>query len=293
MQHLQGIVVDTARLAIWLVLLAVLFVPLERWFALHESRLRRRERWADIGYYFLSSLVPGALLAVPLGVVAWGTHALMPYTLTAAIAGLPFAMKAGLAFLVGEVGFYWGHRWSHEIPLLWRFHSVHHSPEHMDFLVNTRTHPVDMVFTRLCGLVPITVLGLGGPSAAQGGSLVPVLIVLFGTVWGFFIHANVRWRLGPLEWLVATPAFHHWHHVRTGPIDRNYASTLPWLDRLFGTLHLPREWPDRYGIVASMPSGFAASLLHPFRRPTQAGGQADELARDQAGPVTERLAVDA
>ncbi len=157
---------------------------------------------------------------------------------------------------MGEIGFYWGHRWTHEVPLLWRFHAVHHAPEHIDWLVNTRAHPVDMVFTRLCGMVPLYVLGLGGP--AQGGaiagadSVVPALVVIVGTLWGFFIHANVAWRFGPFEWLLATPAFHHWHHVVAGPINRNYAAMLPVLDRLFGTHHLPRrEWPAAYGIDRS------------------------------------------
>ena len=50
------------------------------------------------------------------------------------------------AFAVSEIGGYWGHRLSHEIPLLWRFHSLHHAPEHIDWLINTRAHPLDQVF---------------------------------------------------------------------------------------------------------------------------------------------------
>ena len=57
------------------------------------------------------------------------------------------------AVVVGEIGFYWGHRWSHETGWLWRFHAVHHSATHVNFLVNSRAHPVDIVFTRACGLV--------------------------------------------------------------------------------------------------------------------------------------------
>ncbi|MBY9061467.1 hypothetical protein K7957_00785 [Sphingomonas yunnanensis] len=49
--------------------------------------------------------------------------------------------------------------------------------------------------------------------------------------------------------MVATPAFHHWHHVADAPLNRNFASTLSMIDRLFGTLHLPaRAWPAHYGI---------------------------------------------
>jgi sterol desaturase/sphingolipid hydroxylase (fatty acid hydroxylase superfamily) len=45
------------------------------------------------------------------------------------------------------------------------------------------------------------------------GMVVPLLIMLIGTLWGFFIHANLRWRFGWLELLVSTLAFHQWHHT--------------------------------------------------------------------------------
>jgi sterol desaturase/sphingolipid hydroxylase (fatty acid hydroxylase superfamily) len=85
-------------------------------------------------------------------------------------------------------------------------------------------------------------------------------------MWGFFIHSNVRWRLGPLEWLIATPAFHHWHHTVGEQRDRNYAPMLPWIDRIFGTYHLPRnEWPSGYGIEARLPASLGAQLMYPLR----------------------------
>ena len=261
---LTSIILDVARLSLWLVLLAVVFVPLERLFALHPARLWRRDTATDIGLYFLNSLLPGLILGVPLAALAVAARHAIPAGFTEAVAGLPFGLRLGLAFVIGEIGFYWGHRWTHEVPLLWRFHSVHHEAEHIDWLVNTRAHPVDMVFTRLCGLAPLYMLGLGGPAAAGTGadSLVPALVIIAGTAWGFFIHANVAWRFGPLEWLVATPAFHHWHHVIAGPINRNYASMLPVLDRVFGTHHLPRQaWPAAYGIEASAP--YPSAAAHP------------------------------
>ena len=256
--------VDVLRLCVWLVLLTIVFVPLERMFARAPSRVLRHEVGIDLGYYFINSLVPAALLVLPLALLAATVQRLVPAEFHAAVRALPLwaAIPAGL--VVADIGSYWGHRISHASPLLWRFHAVHHSAEHVDFLVNTRAHPVDLVVTRLCGLVPLYVLGLG--SAGPAGSLLPVVITLVGTVAGFFIHANLRWRFGPLEWLVATPAFHHWHHSRTDHIDHNFAATFPWIDRLFGTHYLPGHFPADYGVEARLPPTLVGQLVGPLQR---------------------------
>ena len=254
------------KLCLWLVILAAIFTPLERLFALHPKKIFRKAILTDLGYYFLSSLLPSIILSVPLSLVAWAVHHSIPASFTTAVAEWPLWARLAASLLVGEIGFYWGHRWSHELPILWRFHAIHHSAEHIDYLVNTRAHPVDMVFTRLCGLVPLYIVGLASPVAGSN-SIVPVLIVLLGTVWGFFIHANVRWRFGPLEWLIATPAFHHWHHTNDGPavINKNYASMLPVMDTLFGTLHLPKDQlPITYGIDQKLSPVLFGQLLEPF-----------------------------
>lgn len=243
---LPGYAVNVLRLLFWLILLSILFVPLERLCAVRAGQSGRAERWQNLGFYFLSSLLPALVLSTPLAMLAVAMQSVLPAALPAALGGLPFAARLALGFVLVELGFYWGHRLSHSVPWLWRFHAVHHSPAHLYFLVHTRAHPVDLVFTRLCALLPLYVLGLASPSA--DGSATPVALILITAAWGFFLHANLRVRLGPLEWLIATPAFHHWHHSRSDHVNRNFAATLPLLDRLFGTLHLPRAWPASYGI---------------------------------------------
>ena len=245
--YLPAYAISVLRLLVWLILLSMIFIPLERRFAVRPGAPRRAAWLPDLGYYFVSSLLPALVLGAPLAMLAVGARQLLPAALPAILAGLPFPARLGLAFVIVEIGFYWGHRLSHVLPVLWRFHAVHHRPEHLYFLVHTHSHPVDLIFTRLCGLLPLYVLGLATPSV--DGSATPVTLILVAAVWGFFIHANLRIRLGPLEWLIASPAFHHWHHSRAEPVNRNFAATLPLLDIVFGTLHLPRAWPAGYGVA--------------------------------------------
>jgi sterol desaturase/sphingolipid hydroxylase (fatty acid hydroxylase superfamily) len=254
-------VLQVARLTAWLALLCAIFVPLEARFALRTAEGGRSGRARDVAYYYLNSLVPAAILSFAGAVLASAFTRALPQPWHQFVAGWPLWLRSLAVFLVGEFGFYWGHRWSHASPLLWRFHAVHHAAPHMDFLVNTRAHPVDVIFGRLCGLLPIYALGLAAPTG-HSRDLIPLLTLFVGTLWGFFIHANVGWRFGVFEHLFATPAFHHWHHTADANRDRNFASMLPWVDRLFGTLHLPRkEWPRAYGIDAPMGEGLVDQLL--------------------------------
>lgn len=271
---MQHRLMDAARLGAWFVLLLVIFAPLERLVGGRHGP--RRELGADIGYFLLNGLVTKAALALPAALLVVLLRQLMPEAVLSTAAGLPFWTRAVAALMVGEVGYYWGHRWSHEIPLLWRFHAIHHSAERLDWLVNTRAHPVDIIVTRLCSFVPIQVLGLAD---GQGGAeAVTPLVAVLGTLWGFFVHADLPWRFGWLEAVIATPAFHHWHHTNDAHRDRNYAAMLPWLDRVFGTLHLPpRALPARYGVDHAVPHTLLGQLLHPFR-PWTATGRADALA---------------
>lgn len=251
----------TVRLLVWLVLLIVIFVPLEKLFSERPSNFFRPQLWNDLFYYFLTSLVSAVIIALPMAFLAASTRTILPEAYFAWVRSLPMWITLPAALIIGDVGSYWGHRLTHEIPLLWRFHAVHHSPEQMDFLVNGRAHPVDIVWVRLWALGPVYLLGL---EMGQHGGIVPMVVVLFGTLTSFFVHANLRWRLGPLEWLIATPAFHHWHHTRRKHINKNYSATFPWVDRIFRTHYLPDHFPEEYGITGEMPESLSGQLLAPF-----------------------------
>ena len=261
--HLTAYLTQIVRAAVLLALLVAVFVPLEHFFSVRPAKFFQKGWLVNLGWYFVNSLTPIFLLGPPAALVAWAVHSLLPASLTGAATGLPLWARMIAAMVVGEIGFYWGHRWSHEIPLLWRFHAIHHSATHVNFLVNTRAHPVDMVFTRLCGLTLLYATGLASP-VGPNPTLVPALVVFVGSLWSFFIHANVRWRLGLFEEIIASPAFHHWHHTFEDHRDHNYSSMLPFMDRLFGTFYLPKTWPADYGTSTVVSDTLVGQLVDPF-----------------------------
>ena len=265
MHYLIGVLNLALHLAVWLVLLTAILLPLEQLFVLHRRRRSLRRTATDLAFYFMNGIIPTMIAAIPLALLAAVVRRATPEAYSQWVGDLPLAVKIVAALFIAEIGAYWGHRLSHQIPFLWRFHSIHHAPEHIDWLVDTRAHPVDIAITRLSGLTPIYLLGLAAP--AGPGSSVAAAVTVFGTFWAFFVHANVRWRLGPLEWLVATPAFHHWHHTNDEHRDHNYAALFPVVDRMFGTHHLPAHWPPVYGIDKPPPEGFIDQLVHPLVAP--------------------------
>jgi sterol desaturase/sphingolipid hydroxylase (fatty acid hydroxylase superfamily) len=288
--HLYVYFLELVRACVWLLILSLVFIPLEMLFPLHKERTLRATTPGDLGFYFVSTFLPPFVLLIPLTVAAYLAFKIVPGFWRDEVASWPIWVRGLAAFVVADLGFYWGHRWAHQFPLLWRFHSVHHDPKHVYFLISARAHPIDNAFIRMCGLIPIYILGFGAPQSVQG-TMIATLLMLLVTFWGFFIHANVRWRFGPFEWLIATPAFHLWHHTLSGPRDRNFASMLPCWDWLFGTSYLPRELPKDYGIDNPLPEGVLGQLVHPFLPPSSSANArpaiqpqvaaSSELAKEQ------------
>lgn len=130
----------------------------------------------------------------------------------------------------------------HRVPVLWRIHRLHHSTEQMDWLSNWRFHPLEILVYQLVLYVPATLLGFSA-EASFGCAVV-------STTLGHLAHANLRWRLGPLKYLINTPEMHVWHHVHpdSGPVNRNFGVSLSVWDWIFGTAYAPDQPPARLGL---------------------------------------------
>lgn len=249
-----------------LLLLALVFVPMERLFPHRPSQSTFRPGWTtDLLHFLVSHLLVQVSAWLTLAPAAAATRLLWWPDVQATVAALPWVVQFASVLLLADLGEYLIHRAFHRVPWLWRFHAIHHSSEAIDWLAGSRLHLVDVVITRGVTFVPIALLGFtDGPVYAY---------LVFVSFHAVFIHANVRFPFTRIEHLVVTPRFHHWHHsAQPEAIDRNFAVHLPWIDRLFGTHYLPEgRWPSRYGLAHDhLPDNYFTHLLWPFRRRSHA-----------------------
>lgn len=203
--ELHGIARFVAGWAAFVAWTLVVFTVLERAAPRRRHRPRVRAIAAAVGLLALDAAVTRGLTFAP------------------PAAGLSRALAA---FVVAEVATYGVHRAMHALPQLWRFHRVHHVDEPLAWHVAWRTHPVDAA---------AFALAIGGASWLVGApALIVAAFVIARRVWTVVLHANVAWPATRLDAFVATPSFHHRHH-REDLAPANFASSLPVIDRVFGT----------------------------------------------------------
>ncbi|HZS10077.1 MAG TPA: sterol desaturase family protein [Blastocatellia bacterium] len=255
-----------------LVMLAVIFIPIEAIFPQRINQKTLHEEWkTDLAYFVISHLlvqVFGLITQAP-ATLLFGGLGLNGFHAT--VQALPFLVQLSLAVLLTDVAQYAAHRAFHEVEALWRIHSIHHSTTAMDWLAGSRTHFVDIFVTRSISFVPVYLLGVTPAVFA--------VYIVFISFHAVFIHANVNWRFGPLKYVLSTPQFHHWHHAdEPTAYNTNYAVFFPFIDKLFGTYYMPGDkWPAKYGVsMPNYPKGFIPQLAWPFRaegRARAAGAQ--------------------
>jgi sterol desaturase/sphingolipid hydroxylase (fatty acid hydroxylase superfamily) len=239
----------------------LIFILIEKLFQFRKQAIFRPKWRIDFNYFFLNHLLIGFTILVANQfsnrMFGWAVNT----DTQAWISSLSFLIQLSLLLLVADLIQYAAHRVYHEVPLFWRFHAVHHSVKHMDWLAGSRQHVIELLLTRSLVSVPLFLFGFD-KSVIDAY----VIIVSFHSVLN---HANVHINIGWLRYIFVTPQFHHWHHSSDEvAIDRNYAAYFSFIDYLFGTAVTgEKEWPVAYGVKGDyVPDGMLKQQLFPFTR---------------------------
>jgi sterol desaturase/sphingolipid hydroxylase (fatty acid hydroxylase superfamily) len=261
---------------------AVLFL-LERWIP-----LRQPKRWL-LGRLAVNALITALAFGVNAAVVQPAAQSMVGWTEQEAFGlihwlPLPAVAQSILAFLLMDLTFYYWHRLNHRIPLLWRFHNVHHIDPDLDVSTGFRFHFVEIAYSAGFRIVQVALIG-----------------VSLGTYWIYetifqantlFHHSNIRlpiWLEQPLNWVLVTPRMHGIHHSQIQTeTNSNYSVVFPWWDRLHRTLSLNiPQAKITIGVPAYAEpedNRVGAALLLPFRPQRHYWHQPDdvETQRDPA-----------
>ncbi|PWQ95668.1 sterol desaturase family protein [Leucothrix arctica] len=219
------------RLTIFIGVLA-LMATLEALFPKKERTQSRQSRWTtNLSLVVINSVVLrllGPITAVLAAEYAhengWGLLNLMPIE-------LPFIVQIALGVALLDLAIYAQHVASHHIPVLWRFHKVHHADRDIDVTTGIRFHPIEAALSMVykCGIILLL-----GPLAL---SVVIFEIVLNASA--MFNHANMKLPKrfdAILRLFFVTPDMHRVHHsVIPAETNSNYGFFLPFWDRLFKT----------------------------------------------------------
>jgi sterol desaturase/sphingolipid hydroxylase (fatty acid hydroxylase superfamily) len=251
------------RLALGALVLAVLWLGEAR-APIHAGRSQRLSHGAtNLALAGINALLIGVIAAALFAMTTWAASADFGLVRWLGLQGWTQWLAAIVLFDAWQ---YAWHRLNHRVPLLWRFHALHHADAAMDVTTGVRFHSVEVLLSFGARLMVLPLLGMTVPQLLLYELLaLPVIL---------FHHSNLR---VPPAWdailraVLVTPAMHLVHHSRWQPeTDSNYASFLSVWDRLFGTFRL-RERPEEIelgldGYTEGEWRSLAGLLAAPFRR---------------------------
>lgn len=179
---------------------------------------------------------------------------------------LPDGLGAAIGFLWLDYSLYVWHWLNHRIPLLWRFHNVHHSDLDLSVTTALRFHFGEMLAGVIFRSAAVAIMGVT--------PLVVLAYEIAFEAWVAFQHSN--WRL-PLRleramtWVFVTPRMHGIHHsIVQRETNSNYSNLFSFWDRIHRTIRLNVRQED---ITIGVPGyrdaeehTVRALLASPFRK---------------------------
>ncbi len=233
------------------------FYVIEKSTSRDTTRYRTRHFLNDIVYTLLyQGGIYNVLIYAPLYALIAPRFGFMKVGL---VTNMSPAASIAIYWFIADFVAYWVHRIQHRVPLLWAFHSVHHTQTQMTFLTSNRNHVVEQIYVNLFLMGPGLLLGM------PAHLWMPLFFAQ--TFFEHAQHAQLRWSYGSLHKVLVSPAFHAMHHsTEEREYNGNYAKIFAGWDVLFGTFVDSSREPARYGVDGmDVPESLSAQFIHPFR----------------------------
>jgi sterol desaturase/sphingolipid hydroxylase (fatty acid hydroxylase superfamily) len=251
-------------LLFWPVLIAI--AAAELWRPLYVGRNEPRSRIpVNVAFGLINA---GLAALLPLSTVLPAQWAMQQHVGLLNLVSAPLLVAAMATVAIRSLATYGVHRLSHAVPLLWRFHRVHHIDTALDLSTGLRNHPIELAVVAPC--LAAATIGFG---------LEPRTLMVYEAIalpFALWTHANLGLRAEldhRLRLLFVTPAMHHVHHSsRRAETDSNYGDVFSLWDRLFGTYKMldgTALQAVRFGLGEAhdpQAASFAGQILSPLRR---------------------------
>jgi len=244
----------------------VIMALLECVFPRRNQSVSKQKRWfTNFGLIIVDTIA--LRITIPIFAIGVASIAVERSWGLFSFVSLPMWLEVMLAVILLDLLIYAQHFASHKIPLLWRFHKVHHVDRDLDVTSGFRFHPIEIIFSMLFKL--LCIIALGAPVIA----IFTFEVILNASA--MFNHSNVKLPLSldsQLRKIIITPDMHRVHHSAIQQeTDTNYGFFLSCWDKLFNTYHAqPKLGHDKMTIgltehQTEQPSSLLWCLALPFR----------------------------
>lgn len=231
---------------------------------LSYKKNKLRHAVVNLGFTFIHLVIHTFLAILIIKLSDWCLHNQF---------GLVYWLNANIVFTILIVFFtldFFGgwlvHITEHKVPVLWRFHVIHHADNNVDVTTGLRHHPVESLLRGLFFFIGIVVSG-----APMFAIMIFQTILILATA---FTHSNIslpKWFDVALSFILISPNMHKVHHHWKQPFtDSNYGAILSIWDRLLGTFKKLDPLQIRYGLDRYYPNekdeDFIGLMKSPFKK---------------------------
>jgi len=225
----------------------------------------KKNKWhhaaVNFGFTIIHLIIHTFLAIIIIKLSDWclNNHIGLVYWFNASIIGTIIISFLVLDFFGGWLV----HIIEHKVPVLWRFHIVHHADNNVDVTTGLRHHPIESIIRGCFFFAGIIVSG-----APMYAVMIFQTILVLATA---FTHANIKlplWLDKFLSFVLVSPNMHKVHHHWKQPYtDSNYGAVLSIWDRLLGTFtHLPHT-QIKYGLDKKYPNDKDEDFMLLMKKP--------------------------